>query len=66
MSLIEKAGNTICDICESNFIFDHITRLGMDDEYYVMAMALDAQRKAARKVSRKWSARAGAKVSEGE
>lgn len=50
MSLIEKAVGAICDICESNFIFDHITRIGMDDEYYVMAMALEAQKKAAKPV----------------
>lgn len=50
MSLTEKAVNAICNICESNSIFDHITRLGMSDEYYVMAMALEAQRKAAKPV----------------
>lgn len=70
MSLIEKVVNTICDICESNFILDHITRLGMSDEYYVMAMALEAKKKAAaaEKAPRKWLmfGRAGAQAREGE
>lgn len=48
MKLIEKLSDFICAILESNPILDHITRLGMSDEGYVMAMMREAKRRTSR------------------
>lgn len=36
MKLIEKIDDIICRICESNYLLDWITRVGMSDEGHLL------------------------------
>lgn len=45
INYLEKFNDFICAILESNPILDHITRLGMSDEGYFLAMVKASQNK---------------------